>query len=74
MDAKKYKDIQVNKKNLEIIDNILDALDKYQDRLIDSDMPYLKDAPGIDEEIQYYKKVRRHVINELKEQLKFRMK
>ncbi len=68
MDAKKYKEIQINNKNLEIIDNLLDALDKYSDRLIDSDMPYLKDAPGIDEEIHYYKNVREHVINELKEQ------
>jgi|WetSurMetagenome_2_1015567.scaffolds.fasta_scaffold50147_3 hypothetical protein len=69
MEAKLYGDIQINRKNLEITDNLINALNAYRDRLIDSDMPYLMDAPGIDEEIDYYDKVEKFINNELKRQL-----
>jgi len=68
MEAEKFKQILINKNNLDIIDNLIDCLEKYQTRLIDSDMPYLEGAPDIYEELDYYTKVRDHIINELKEQ------
>jgi len=66
MEEKLYGDIQINRKNLEIVDNLINALEAYRDRLIDSDMPYLTDAPGIDEEIDYYDKVKKFINDELK--------
>ena len=72
MQAELCNEIKINRKNLEVIDTLIETLEEFKSREIDSCMPVLEynSEFDIDDQLDYYYKVRKHIINELKEQLK----